>query len=78
MRAPRVACEELLFFFWNEGCFWFGCLLSLPSVYAGHYPLDSRCEGLWLVNASREVRTAGGTFRWHLVTGPWQWQPQGG
>ena len=32
-------------FIWLECYFWFGCLLSLSSVCAGCYPLDSKCAG---------------------------------
>lgn len=34
-----------LLFFWHEGSFWFGCLLSFSSKCAGRYPLDSQCAG---------------------------------
>ena len=32
-----------------QGCFWFGCLLSLSSVCAGCYPFDRDCAGVWPV-----------------------------
>ena len=40
--CPWVACEGFLFLFvcLFEGCFWFGCLLSLSSVCAGCYHFD--------------------------------------
>ena len=39
---PFVACVGLIF--WRgEGCFWYGCLLSLFSACAGCYPLDKQC-----------------------------------
>ena len=40
------------FIFWgHEGSYWFGCLLSLSSACAGHYPLERRCAGAWPAQA---------------------------
>ena len=45
-KLPCIACVGLIFF-QCEGCFWFGCLPSLSSACAGHYPLDRGCAGAW-------------------------------
>ena len=61
-------------FLWCEGCFWFGCLPFLSSVYVGHYPLDRGCAGAQPVCASREV----GAMAAHIGgQSPWQQQQWG-
>ena len=52
---PWVASEGLLFFFFFKcGLFWFGCLLSLSSLCAGHYPLVSGHAVVSPMGASRD------------------------
>ena len=67
--GPWVAGEGLLFS-WSEDCFWFGYLLSLSSVSAGHYPLDRGCAGVELLSVFREVEAMGSTCRCSLVARP--------
>ena len=52
-----------------DGCFWFGCLLSLSSVCAGCYPLEE-CGNLWPTHASREMEAMGRACSYFLVAGP--------
>ena len=63
---PCVACVGLIFF-WHEGCFWFGCLLSLSSACAGGYPLDRGCAGAQLMCTLPERQVQCG---WLRVVGP--------
>ena len=41
---------------WCKGCFWYGCLSPLSSLYAAHYLLDRRCN--WC---------CGDQSQWHLL-----------
>ena len=55
-----------LTFFWQEGCFWFECLLSLSSVCA-----DCNLHaGVWPVCASREMESMGRAINHFLVARP--------
>ena len=56
--------------FWHESCFWFGCLLSLFSVFAGYYPLNRGVMVHSLPVLPGRWGTMGGSCRCHLVTGP--------
>ena len=67
---PYVACVGLIFF-WCEGCFWFGCLLSLSSACAGRYPLDRGCAGVWPTWAPGK---AGAVFVAQSTDPQWQQQ----
>ena len=58
------------FFFLLEGCFWFGCLLSLSSVCAGCYLLDRVCAGVQLARVSKEREAVGRACSHCLVAGP--------
>ena len=55
-----------LFFFWLEGCLWFGCLLSLFSVCAGCYPH----AGVQPVCTSREMEARSRASSQCLIAGP--------
>ena len=57
-KCPWVVYEGLLFF-WHEGCFWFGCLLSLSLVCAGYNPLDRGCTVVRQAQASKEMGSMG-------------------
>ena len=59
-----------IYIYMHEGCFWFGCLLSLSSVCASYYPLDRRYAGVQSVHASREMDTMGRAYSLCLVAGP--------
>ena len=62
------------FFFFLEDCFWFACLLSLSSVYAGRYPIAGGCAGVWPACTSREMGEMGRANSQCLVAIPLQWQ----
>ena len=51
-----------LIFFWYEGCFWFGGLLSLSLACAGHYPLDKACASTQLTQAPRKREAVVGSW----------------
>ena len=46
--------------------FWFGCLLSLSSVCAGHYPIDRGWAGSWPVCTPGKVERVVGTQHQYL------------
>ena len=60
-------------FFWHEGYFWFGCLLSLSSVCTDCYPLDRGCSSVLHECASREMGQWAGPVASAWLLGPWQW-----
>ena len=73
---PCIACVGSIFFC-CEGCFWFGCLLSLSSTCTGCYPLDRGCAGACSIHASRKAGTVVGSWsrdpwwqRWRAVFAP--------
>ena len=68
-RAPLDILWGLAIYFWCEGCFWFGCLLSLPSVYVSCYPLD---RVLCMLPDGWRQWAGLVAIAWFL--GPWQWQ----
>ena len=63
---PGIACMALIFF-WCEGCFWFGCLSYLCSVYTD---IGRQCAGA----AHRCSQEVGATTS-HLSQEPQQQQP---
>ena len=76
MRAHSwVVCEGLLFFFfWHEGCFLFGCLLSLSSVCAGCYLLDRGFLVYGLHLLPERWRQWSGPIASAWLLGPQVWQ----
>ena len=79
---PWVACEGLLFFFFlPEGCFWFGCLLSLSSICPwwgcvqvyGQHVLLGRSE-LLAAPVGCSWLQGSGQCRW--PSGKWVWCPE--
>ena len=67
--GPQVASVGLVFF-WHEGSFWFGCLLSLPSVYVCHYLRERRCPGAWPAYVLMEMEAVGSAYKQCLAPGP--------
>ena len=67
--GPWIFFLRLTLYFFHEGCFLFGCLLSLSSVYVGCYPFVYVLHML-----TRRWRQWAGivTSAWFL--GTWQWQ----
>ena len=68
-RPPLGILWGLTVYFWCEGWFRLGCLLSLSSVCAGYYPLDRvLCvlPGRW--------RQWEGLVALAWLLGPWKWQ----
>ena len=61
---------KLTIYFWHEGCFWFGCFLSLSSVCAGCYPLDEGCATVWPALSSRKMEAMGRACSQCLVARP--------
>ena len=69
-----VPCVGYFFFFFcHEGYFWFGCLFSLSSVCASHYPLDRGHAGAQTVHMLRRVGTC---QQWWVHILPWRWRCQ--
>ena len=83
-QRPCVTCvDSNSFCFWLEGCFWFTCLLSLSSAYAGYCPFDRRCAGAHsqggtsVITSQSWVLSSGSSkspvFR---KVGHWAWDPR--
>ena len=65
--VPGYFVRDYFFFFlWHEGCFWFQCLLTLPSLHAGCSP----CAGVWPAHAAREMDAIGRAVTSASLLGP--------
>ena len=61
--CPWIACVGLIFF-GDEDCFWSGCLLSLSSACAAHYPRQGMCSCVTLTHSQGGRGTQSCDPRW--------------